>query len=259
MATSTLTDVKYKQGVKLTEEQVSCAMEDLNKKDFVTRFPRVDKFYADPEISRQVYCLHSFVPAKGASPDANGVYGMVKCRGTFASLNECDDRAEHLIRNVDSFHSIYHGYVGRPFPLSRNPDFVKEVREIDLKKQTTNIISEDVKEIKSKEKKQVEEIKEREKKLKEDVSSDDPYEKYTTLRVKKAQITWTYIETKKKVDEMKLIILNTRKEIDDMDTENTDYKTQYLERYNTARKESGLTNEEGFLKYLENETDDLDF
>jgi hypothetical protein len=58
---------------------------------------------------------------------------------------------------------------------------------------------------------------------------------------------------------MKLIILNTRKEIDDMDTENDDYKTQYLERYNTARKESGLTNEEGFLKYLENETDELDF
>ena len=44
--------------------------------------------------------------------------------------------------------------------------------------------------------------------VEEDVEKDfDPYERYIELRVKKAQLVWTYIETRKKMDEMKNIIM----------------------------------------------------
>jgi hypothetical protein len=256
IAESKPTSLKYKQGVVLSEEQVEAAMEDLNKREFLSKFPRVDKFYADPQHNNQVYCLHSFVPAKGATPDSNGVYGMIKCRGAFASQQEANDRAEYIIRNVDSFHSIYHSYVGRPFPLSRNPDYVKEVSEVDIRKEIVENVSSDIKKVKDDERKQIQEIKEREKKLIDDTTKpEDPYDKYTTLRVKKAQVSWTYLETMKRLEDMKNIILKTRQEIEDMDTEDGDYKTQYLERYYSARKEAGLGTDDSFLKYLEVEAD----
>jgi hypothetical protein len=251
--------LKYKQGVVLTEEQVESAMDDLNKRDILTKFPRVDKFYADPQHNNQVYCLHSFVPSKGATPDSKGVYGMIKCRGAFSSQQEANDRAESIIRNVDSFHSIYHSYVGRPFPLSRNPDYVKEVSEIDIRKDIVDTISSDIKKVKDEERKQIDEIKERERKLVEDTQKpEDPYDKYTTLRVKKAQVSWTYLESLKKLREMKTIILKTREEIAEMDTENEDYRNQYLDRYYSARKDAGLGMDDSFIKYLEVEAD-LDF
>jgi len=247
--------LKYKQGVVLTEEHVESAMEELNNRDMLIKFPRVDKFYADPIHNNQVYCLHSFVPSRGATPDSKGMYGMIKCRGAFSSQQEANDRAETIIRNVDSFHSIYHSYVGRPFPLSRNPDYVKEVSEIDIRKDIVDTISSDINKIKNDERKQIDEIKDRERKLIEDTSNPDPYDKYTTLRVKKAQVSWSYLETIKRLDEMKATILKTRDEISEMDTENEDYKQQYLDRYYSARKEAGLGVDDSYLKYLESEAE----
>jgi hypothetical protein len=256
MSESKTSSLKYKQGVVLSEEQVESAMEDLNKRDFLSKFPKVDKFYADPQHNNQVYCLHSFVPAKGATPDNSGVYGMIKCRGAFGSMQEANDRAEYIVRNVDSFHSIYHSYVGRPFPLSRNPDYVKEVSEIDIRKEIVDNVSSDIRKVKDEERKQIDEIKERERKLVEDTTKpEDPYDKYTTLRVKKAQVSWTYLETMKRLEDMKKIILKTREEITEMDDENEDYKQQYLDRYYSARKEAGLGVDDSFLKYLEVEAE----
>jgi hypothetical protein len=184
---------------------------------------------------------------------------MIKCRGAFASQQEANDRAESIIRNVDSFHSIYHSYVGRPFPLSRNPDYVKEVSEIDIRKEIVDTISSDIKKVKDEERKQIDEIKERERKLIEDTKKpEDPYDTYTTLRVKKAQVSWTYLESVKKLREMKAIILKTREEIAEMDSENDDYRVQYLDRYYSARKDAGLGMDDSFIKYLEVEAD-LDF
>ena len=252
---STPSSLKYKQGVVLTEEHIELAMTELNKRDMLIKFPRVDKFYADPVYNNQVYCLHSFVPSRGATPDSKGVYGMMKCRGTFSSQQEANDRAESIIRNVDSFHSIYHSYVGRPFPLSRNPDYVKEVSEIDIRKDIVDTISADINKVKNDERKQIDEIKERERKLIDDTSNPDPYDKYTTLRVKKAQVSWSYLETVKRLDEMKATILKTREEISEMDVENEDYKQQYLDRYYSARKEAGLGVDDTYLKYLESEAE----
>ena len=156
----------------------------------------------------QVFALHSFIPSKGASPDEDGIFGMIKFRGSFATEREAAEQAESLIGNVDSYHKIYHSFVGRPFPITISSDFSAETTEVDLNKKTAKVISEDIKDQKEKDKREIKEIKEREKNLLEESEKDiDPFDNYVTLRVKKAQLIWTYLETQKKMVQMKESIM----------------------------------------------------
>lgn len=254
------TDPKsYKLGApNLTDEETVAAMAELNVKDFVQKFPKFEKFYADPKYENQHHCLVSFFPSKGAKPDSDGVYGMLKVRGTFATQDEADLRAEKLIREVDSFHSIYHTYVGRPFPLAETKKYICETKEIDIKKKIVETTSEEVRKKRDDEKKSMDEIKEREKELLDDVAKTDidPYDRYIELMVKKAQLTWTYNETNKKMIEMKNNIIKSREEIATLRNTDEDYHTKFYDRYMDARKKSGLPNDDNsFIKYL---CDDLD-
>jgi hypothetical protein len=96
----------------LTEEQVKLALNELNNTSFTERFPEVERRFADPPIDLQKIGLISFVPAKGAKPNDQGVYGFAKLRGNYANTEEASEQAERLIRNVDSYHQIYHTFVG---------------------------------------------------------------------------------------------------------------------------------------------------
>ena len=237
------------------------AIKALDNTSFVDKFPKIERRYADPVIQLQQIGLISWVPAKGAKPNEQGVYGFAKLRGNFGTELEASEKAESLIRNVDSYHQIYHTYVGRPFPLTNNPKYVSDTTEVDIRKGTTESISHNIKNKKDEEQRITDEIKDREEMLLKDTTKkeeDDPYELYTTLRVKKAQISWTYLETKKKLDEMKDIIIKTRGEIDDLDAKSDDYKKTYYEKYMEARRQSGLSDkqhEDNFIKFMVEDAD----
>ena len=246
----------------LTNEETTNAMASLNNTTFITKFPQREKQYSDPAIFNQQIGLISFVPAKGASPNEKGVFGFAKLRGNFASDLEANEKAEFLIRNVDSYHQIYHTYVGRPFPITSSSTFSAEINEIDLKKEMASSISSDVKNKKYQEKKEIEDIQEREKNLLEESKAVqenneqiDPYDNYITLQVKKAQLSWTYSEHKKKMEEIKHIVVKTRKTIEDLDAQYPDYKQMYFDKYKEARDKAGFkdTNEnmnQNFIKYM---------
>lgn len=241
----------------LSTDQLTEAMNELNITSFVERFPKVERRYVDPAIDLQKIGLISFVPAKGATPNENGVYGFAKLRGNYNTPEEANQRAEFIIKNVDSYHQIFHTYVGRPFPITVSSDYSKEVKQVDLKKETASAISNDVKEKREKEQREIEEIKQKEKELLEDVKNDqeDSDDKYTTLRVKNAQLTWTFIETQKKVKQMITLIAKSRREINIMDREHPELKETYYQKYVDARRMAGLpsdkkTTDESFMKYL---------
>lgn len=244
-------------GAPLTDTETEFAMKELNNTDFVDKFPRVDKTYADPPIALQSIGLISFVPAKGATPNSNGVYGFAKLRGNYATNIEADQRAEFIVRNCDSYHQIYHTYVGRPFPLTVSSKYSAETAEVDIRKETVGAISSSIKDKKDKEQQEIRDIKEREEKLIEESKreDDDPYETYITLRVKKAQLTWTYLEHLRKIDELKEIIRKTRKDVSDMDEEYPTFQETYYDKYMHARKEAGIkeTSEDSqtnFIRFL---------
>lgn len=242
----------------LTEEEVKSAMKELNVNTFVNKFPRFEKFYADPQLQNQNYALVSFVPSKGATPDTDGVYGMLKVRGTFSSEDEAMLRAEYLIRNGDSYHSIYNTYVGRPFPLSSSKKYITDTTDVDIKKKIVESTSTEIRKKRDEERQTMKEIQEREKELLADVEQKepDPYDSYTELMVKKAQLTWTYHQTMGKMEEMKKNIVKARAEISKMRSENEDYHTKYFDRYMDARKKAGLpSDDDSFIKYM---AEDLD-
>ena len=246
------------QGAPLTDEQTVSAMAVLNNTAFVEKFPRVDKTYADPPINLQTYGLVSFVPAKGATPNENGIYGFAKLRGNFSTESEADQRAEFLIRNVDSYHQIYHTYVGRPFPITISSKYSAETNEIDIRKETTKAMSTSVKEKKMEEKKIMDDMKQREEELiaesKRDPDDVDPFDTYITLKVKKAQLSWTYLEHQKKMAEVRTILRSTKTTLDEMDVEFPDFQNQYFDKYMQARKSAGFEDKDitkdNFMKFL---------
>lgn len=251
----------------LTNQQAEEAMKQLNNDAFTTRFPQIERRYVDPPVDMQRIGLFSFVPAKGATPNEKGFYGWAKLRGNFATPTEANERAEYIIRNVDSYHQIFHTYVGRPFPVTVSSDYSKEVNRVDLNREMTKDISSDVKSTREKEQKEIEEIKKREDEImernkriladpdhKEDTS--DPtlaLDEYITLRVKKAQVTWTYLETKKKLQEMVEIMAKTRKSLEEMEAKNPEHKDTYFQKYMAARDQAGLdtsSHQDNFIRFM---------
>ena len=188
---------------------------------------------------------------------------MVKFRGAYNTLDELNDRAEFLIQNVDSYHKIFHCYTGKPFPATSSSKFSAETSEVDIRKKVTKVISDDIRQQKIEERKEINDIKEREKRLLEETKEDfeeDPLDKYITTRVKKAQLVWTYLETKKKMDQMRENIIKARSEIKEMDEQNPDFISKYKDKYYAARNQAGLKqeNDDSFMKYLGDDIDDAE-
>jgi len=240
----------------LSDTQTTQAIQDLVV-PVPRNYPQVERRYADPPLSLQRLGLISFIPAKGATPNGDGIYGFAKLRGNFENEIEANERAEYLIRNVDSYHQIFHTYVGRPFPLTLKSEFSKEVADIDLKKSIAESMSADVKNKRDKEQKEIEEIQARQKELLEDVKKTEEAldDRYTTLKVKKAQLVWTYVETEKKVSQMRTLIAKARRELEDLDRSHPELKDVYYNKYVDARKQAGLpvdpqTTEQSFMRYL---------
>ena len=89
-----MSDRQITKDTKLTEEEVQAAKEQLHKKHL---FPMIDRYYADPIYNGQTYSLHSFIPCEGATPDKRGIYGFMKCRGCFTTMEEAPKPQDWLL------------------------------------------------------------------------------------------------------------------------------------------------------------------
>lgn len=256
-----------KNARQLTDEEVLIASNELVVKDFVTKFPRNEKFYADPvdpNVPNQVMALFSFVPSPGAKPDSKGMYGMAKIRGSYGTVDTMDERAKYILKNVDSYHKLYYTYVGRPFPCTVDSKYSQETEEVDIRKDTANVISGDIKKQKAKDQREIDEIKERTEELYSDTGKSiedvDPYDKYITLKVKRSQLKFTYLEHQKKMLEIESILKRTIDELKELDSSNPDFSKTFYDKYMDARRKSGLTeSDESFIKYLCDDLEDLPF
>lgn len=246
--------IKFDRNIPpLSDEELKHAMKDLNNKTYLYR--RTDRRYIDPALPMQSIGLFSFIPSKTAIPDKNGFYGFIKLRGNYATGTDADDRSEYIIRNHDSYHQIFHAPIGQPVPCTESSKHSGDTREIDVSKSVKESISSSIKRKKMEDKNKIDEIREQENKLLDDTNEDvenDPLDTYITHKVKLAQLSWSYIDTIKKCEEMKNIILKTRKEIASMD-QDSDYNKQYMEKYKrTTNNMTEQNNGDGdnFVQYL---------
>ena len=221
----------------------------------VTKFPRRETRITDPEIPNQRFALVSFVPAVGSKPDSKNMYGSMKVRGAYSSLEEASEKAKELIKKVDSYHKIYTVHVGKPFPITVSSDYSGEVDEVQLDKQLAEMYSNDIKAKREKDERDMKEIQEREKNLTAEIKreTEDPLEYYTMIQVKRANLLWTYMKTDEKMSEMRSSIVKVRKEISDFDEKEPELRKQYFNKYMEARKNSNIDEEkaqDNFMKYM---------
>lgn len=249
----------------LNDEETRRAVSQLVvKRDF----PQVERKFADPELPLQKVGLVSFIPAKGARPDSDGFFGFMKLRGNYASTDEADARAEHLIRNADSYHEILHVRVGLPFPVVSEREKIAVLadddHQIDIKEKINTEMANEIREKRKKEKEAMNTIKEREDKLLDNnkkliendgiPETDDPDEHYTLLRSKRAQLIWTYLYQMKRVHkEIIPSILNATAEVRELDRDRPELKEECFRRFKAARDEVGIPDNDiqaGFIHYI---------
>ena len=237
-----------------SEDEVELLKDKLNKD---VRDLQVDRYYADPNQHGQNICLVSFIPSTGATPDKDNIYGMMKVRGVYATEEEANERADFIIRNVDSYHEIFHCKVGRPFPITNDNEFASTVHKIDIRKKTTELISKDILNKKKEEREEMMEIQDREKNLLEESKKAqeggkmDEFDEYITMNVKRAQLLWTYKETKEKLKQMKKSYLSSIERIKELDEGHPNFKDEYKEKYMSARRDAGIPDEKSsFVEYL---------
>lgn len=232
-----------------------------------TLFPKIERTYCDPPLPNQTFALVSFVPAPNAKADENGVYGCMKIRGVYGTIQEADDRAEHLIQYVDSMQTILTTFVGRPFPIMAGnaQQYGAELRKIDVNKTIEEVDKVDREKKRLKEQKDIAEIKEREKLLKTDVATESKgkpiEERYTMARVKLSQLVFTAHDYRKRLDELKGLIVSAHNEVKAIET--PELLEDYMGRYLAAREEAGLCNDKdeiknSFMQYMTDENVDLD-
>jgi len=253
-----MTELKFTPDADpLTKDQVKTASKILLKKNYVKlEFPRVNKLRRDPRLDRQEIFLFTFIPSAQASADKDGVFGCIKMRGNFPSVEEADEYAEKLLVN-DSYNEILYGRVGVEMPLSLDPNYCENTKEIDIRARQDAIARSFLKKKRDEENKEKEEIMDRQKALLEDTKETkektyDDLEFYTTLKTKYANVRYMLDEHDKKKVELETIRDKSRAEIVALDKSYPDYSKSYKKKYEDACKASGIDLKSNpLVKYME--------
>jgi len=262
----------------LSNEQTVDAVNELVKD--VNKFPRVRRHFVDPQRAGEPrFALFSYID----NPDVDMikfldeikntlkpvhkkrlaelkarpplVKGVGKIRGAYLTQQEAGQRAEEIVRDIDSTNSVFTCIVGVPFPLVME-GMTDEVDEIDLQKQTEHTISQNVHRQRQKEKKEMEDIKMREEELMRNAEKDpnaEDQDNYVAQRVKLAHLRYSINEHVKKHAEC---VEKEKKCVEwlvDMKKRNPEFEKKYMEQYMAGRKAAHIPDDhepEGFMKYM---------
>lgn len=234
----------------LANDEAKVAIPTLRSHDFVSlEFPRTMKLHTDPTLNGQNVCVVSFIPSKGATPDGDGCYGLMKVRGTFDSVEKADKYSEFLIRDHDSYTLYDIAWVGKPFPLMKdNRLYCVQTREVDIRTKINNVMKDDLKEKKEIEKQQMNEIQKRHKELVRDVNEEkeetvdfDDLEFYVQMRAKKANLLYRQDDLNVRLKETREQLGKLSQELVELDKKHPEFKDQYLEKFRTALSASGIS------------------
>ena len=243
---------KTNRRYKLTEAELDAALDKL-----VRKYPPVEKRWADPQLPGQLYCSFSFTPAKGVQPNNDGLFGLLKIRGTFPNEQERDSHAEYLVNEIDSYHAVNHGYVGQPIPVTTDDDdrYTLEVENVALQKKLQEHMSEDMKQRKAKELKDMEEAKQRAKEIErrqesKETSMEDDLSKYTALSGKRANMIFAIFTLLKQLKQYKDTLIQTLNEIERLDGQFPEFKTAFLDKYNQIAAERGISTKDNPIAFF---------
>ncbi len=204
-------------------------------------YPRIVRKRIDPPISGQEYCNLSFV---FLPEPKDGVWGFVKVRGVWPTKDVASDKAEDIIREVDSKFRIGIAKVGGWIPISDRDDYFEEQLDARCEEKEKLLNDKAVKEAEARHNKIRLEIKERQEQLLD--PKQDPYadlnglDYYTMTTVTKLHLEKYVREQKQKVKDFEAKLAGVVEKLDNLDEKHPKYVDQWVERYNEKRRESGL-------------------
>ncbi len=237
----------------LTDSELESAVQELSVN---AKHPKVNRRFIDPPVTGEPqFALFSFIPTKGAKPDEHGFFGFAKIRGCYTTPDAAKDRAQDIIRDVDSTNSIFTCKVGLPIPVCSTRGDYEEVDEVDIRKKTEQTISDNVRAKRVQDQKEMDEIRDREEALKADVSAGpDPQEDYITNRVKLANLKFVIAEHKKKREECEELLDKCISWLKEAKAENPEFEEQYMDRYMESRRKANIPDDAsmgGFMDYMQ--------
>ncbi len=238
---------------KLTPEQAKVAFKHLAIKDCL--FPKlVHRNYDDKEVRNQKIGLFTFIPCSDVKPDKNGLYGIIRLRGNFSTVEKADDHANYLITSVSSYDEIMYAPIGRDCPVAADPaKFCQELKEVDIQKEMEKVTVQNLRKKIELEKKEAADVLERKKKM-DDMNKmiekqnkdggiqqlEINLERYTELRVKNANLRIRKTELITKLAECAVSLSKTRKEILSANEESKlEFVDKFLDIYIDSLKKIG--------------------
>ena len=239
----------------LNAEEFENAKQCLLKKNYIEeKYPNTMKSRIDPKINRQSYGLISFIPSKNAFPDADGLYGIMKFRGSFETIPDAEEYADKLIREHDSYAEIDIVRIGYEFPVMANNDiYTSSTREIDIRQKVEDIVRADKITKRNAENKEIKNIQDRRKQLIDPTHAEErdkaveDIDMYTQLRVKKANALMAINESKKTIGTAESIIDKTNEDLLRLEQDHPEFKDEYLERYYKALDSVGASPQQNSL------------
>ena len=237
---------------ELSNKETENAIKDLYNKQYTKEYRKIDKLYCDPSVDRQDICLISFMPAKDARPNDSGIYGMVKVRGSFETDKLANDRAEFIIKNVDSQHKIFQACVGKPFPITDNRFYASE--RVQIHDTIEKIAAHNIQVYDEREKRELQEINKRKEEMMEEIERDETLlEQYITEKVKRANIVWTYNKCFNKMKELRETYQKGMKKLQELDEQDSELHNQYRQEYVDELHSRSIVPDPTILEYFEDE------
>lgn len=239
---------------EIQHSELRQAISDLVVDTLVKDYPKIERRLEDPEYNEQKYCLHSFIPSSGATPDKDGVFGIMKFRGAFKTIEDMQERTSYLIRNVDSYNRYFEGFVGKPFPVTVDTRYAERQEFIDVRNKISEVTAKHVAEERKKEKKDMEDLKMRQEKLQEkvDEESADPFTHYLEQRVKRSHLIFTVVGGKKTLNTYLHSIRKINAWLKEQDELHPDYKESFMDRFMEARRAVSIPDSDlTLLQYID--------
>lgn len=238
----------------------------LNDKVYVV--PHLERSWVDPvPPNGGRYALISFIPSSTAVPDENGIFGMLKVRGVFATTQERDEWEKTLVSDVDSFHPIYECASGMPLPigtvdtmtkksLKPRPDNAQASKDLDAKMR--GIISDETRRVRDIEMKKQTDMDREMKKRRDDLlrtverpleckDEEEQLESFIRLSVKRANLIAGAIEHMHNLRTVKESLARVDDEFQKARKERPDLEESYLDKYTFELNAVGINPDESHL------------
>lgn len=218
----------------LTDDETKQAMKEL-----VRTYPKVVRNKCDPEIPRQDIGNISF---KLLKEPKDGVHGIFIVRGVFEDVDKATDRAELIIKTVDStvpIHQFYMGYWGL---ITNNEQFTSDQLDVKTSEQEKALRDRAQKEADLKSEQIKKELKDRKAELEKERTTEDfdTLDYFTTQRVSERELRGFIKRKEEDLITQKNSLKKVQGIIGELKKKHPEYDDQWLDNYNKARERAGL-------------------